>query len=233
MRVLVWHGWLLDGTGSNVYTAKVAEVWRRSGHDVVLVCQERHVDRFPFVDAVGVVADGVVSEVESTGAPPEEGSVVLLRPDIGALLPVFVFDEYEGFEPKRFVELSDEELNAYLERNVRALAAAAERFPPDVVVAGHVVPGPVIARRAIGAGTYVAKVHGSDLEYAVRLQPRYRELAREGLEGARAISGASHDVLRRAVELVPGVADRIRVIPPGVDIERWQPRPRREALLEL
>ena len=233
MRVLAWHGWLLDGTGSNVYTAKVAEVWRRSGHDVFLMCQERHVDRFAFVDAVATASADGVSDVQPTGVPPSRGSVTVIRPDIGALLPVFVFDEYEGFEPKRFVDLDDDELAGYLERNVSALAQVAARFRPDAVVVGHAVPGPAIARRALGPGGYVAKVHGSDLEYAIRLQTRYGDLAREGLEAARAISGASHDVLRRAVELVPAVADRIHVIPPGVDVDRWRPRERGEALREL
>ena len=49
-------------------------------------------------------------------------------------------------------------------------------------------PGAAIGRRALGADRYVAKIHGSDLEYAVRIQERYRELAREGLEAARAKS---------------------------------------------
>jgi glycosyltransferase involved in cell wall biosynthesis len=98
-------------------------------------------------------------------------------------------------------------------------------------VAGHLVPGPVVARRALGNG-YVAKVHGSDLEYAVRLQERYAELAREGLEGARAVVGASRDVLARATAVAPKVAGRTRVVPPGVDVDRWRPRPRAEALGE-
>ena len=42
-------------------------------------------------------------------------------PDIGGLLPVFVADRYEGFEVKTFPELSDEELDRYLEANVAAV----------------------------------------------------------------------------------------------------------------
>ena len=32
--MLLWHGWVLEGAGSNVYTARIAEVYRREGHDV-------------------------------------------------------------------------------------------------------------------------------------------------------------------------------------------------------
>jgi len=232
VRILAWHGWLLEGTGSNVYTAKVAEMWRRTGHEVVAVCQDRGAARLPFVDAVATAGPAGVGEPVSTGVSPAAGRVDVIVPDIGELLPVFVYDEYEGFRVKRFVDLEPEELERYLERNVTALRAIAAERPPEAAIAGHVVPGPVVARRALGDGAYVAKVHGSDLEYAVRLQDRYAVLAREGLEGATSVVGASRDVLQRTAAVAPAVSERMRVVPPGVDVERWRPRPRREALLE-
>jgi hypothetical protein len=35
MRILIWHGYLLGGTGSNVYTRSIAREWSRAGHEVV------------------------------------------------------------------------------------------------------------------------------------------------------------------------------------------------------
>lgn len=201
MRILLWHGWLLEGTGSNVYTAKVAEVWRRAGHEVLVVCQQAPSDHFKFVDAWGTASAEGVSSLSRTDVAAAAGTAVLLRPDIGTLLPVFVYDEYEGFEAKRFVDLSDVELEAYLDRNVDALRSIWEWRPVDRVIAGHVVPGPVVARRATPDGGYVAKVHGSDLEFAVKVQPRYADLAREGIDGARMVVGASESVLARTVEV--------------------------------
>ena len=150
MRVLLWHGWLLDGTGSNVYTAHVAEVLVEDGHDVVVLCQERHAERHPWVDAVGTVSAAGVSDLEPASAGRSSGRGVILRPDIGRLLPVFVLDEYEGFDAKRFVDLTDEELGRYLDANVRALRAAVEWHSPDAVIVGHAVPGGVIGGRALG-----------------------------------------------------------------------------------
>jgi glycosyltransferase involved in cell wall biosynthesis len=230
MRVLIWHGWLLEGSGSNVAAAKVAQTLRRMGHQVLIVCQEGHPERFDFIDTTGSVAAGSVSARLPTGEAA--GTVTLLRPEIGSLLPVFVYDDYEGFEVKRFVDLSDEELATYLDRNVTALRTAAGWWEPDAVFAGHAVPGSVVARRALGEGRYVARVHGSDLEYAVNVQERYADLAREGLEGARSVIGETRDVLDRAVKVVPGIAGRTLVVPPGVDIDQFLPRPRREALLQ-
>jgi glycosyltransferase involved in cell wall biosynthesis len=230
VRVLLWHGWLLEGTGSNVYTARVAEMWRRGGHDVVLLCQERRVERLAFVDAWGTVDPHGVSELTATGTAPEAGKVTLLRPDIGRLLPVFVYDDYPGFQVKTFVDLTDEELESYLERGAAAIRRVADRHPPDAVVTGHAMAGPPIALRGLGAGSYAAKVHGSDLEYAVRIQRRYRELAKVGLEGARRVAGASRDVLGRAEAVAPGIRGRTTVVPPGVEIDRWRPLSRTQAL---
>jgi glycosyltransferase involved in cell wall biosynthesis len=233
MRVLIWHGWLLEGSGSNVAAAKVVQVLRDESHEVLVLCQEGHPERFDFIDATGTVDADAVSSLTPTGQPAAAGTFSLLRPDIGSLLPVFVYDEYEGFEVKPFPDLRDDELASYLDRNVRALRTAAEWWKPDATFLGHAVPGAVLGLRALGKGGYVAKVHGSDLEYAVKLQPRYADLAREGLEGARSVTGATRDVLNRAVEVAPRIAGRTLVVPPGVEIDRFFPRPRGKALLEV
>jgi glycosyltransferase involved in cell wall biosynthesis len=230
MRLALWHGWRLEGSGSNVYTARIAEVLRAGGHDVLLLCQDPTVSSMPFVDGVGTVSGDGVSPIEPTGAAPAAGRLTVLRPDIGKLLPVFVVDVYEGSDVKRFVDLTDDELSGYLRRNADALRVAVEWHGSEAVVAGHAVPGPSVARLALGPGRYVAKVHGSDLEYAVRQQPRLRDLAREGLEGAVAVTGSSENVLRRTAELFPAVGDRLVVAPPGVDPERFRPVPRDEGL---
>ncbi len=230
MRVLMWHGWLLDGTGSNVYAAKTAGALRAAGHDVVILCQEPRPQAIRSVDGWGTVDGTGVSGIEPTGHPSAAGRLVALRPGIGPVLPVFVLDEYEGFEEvKRFVDLSDQELAVYLDLNVEALAAAAAWHRPEATIVGHLVPAAEIARQALGP-RYLAKIHGSDLEYAIRPQQRYRILAGSGAAGARAISGSSSDVLARAVELVPEVRGKTVSIPPGVEVERWRPLPRRQGL---
>ena len=235
VRILVWHGWLLEGSGSNVATARIVEVWRAQGHDVLLLCQERHPERYRWIDATGTVdvRRGISALTSNPDASTSSGRCVLLRPEIGPLLPVFVVDHYEGFDDVRsFVDVSERELEDYLRANVEALRMAAEIHRPDVAVVGHGIPGAAIGRRALGPGTYVAKIHGSDLEYAIRPDARYRSLAREGLEAARAIVGPSIDVLGRCTDLVP-VATPVRVVPPGVDVAAFRPRVRSEALYEV
>ena len=44
MKVLIAHGYLLRGTGSNIYNASLARALARLGHEVHLLCQERDWD---------------------------------------------------------------------------------------------------------------------------------------------------------------------------------------------
>lgn len=235
VRILLWHGWLLEGSGSNVAAARITEAFREAGHDVLLLCQASLGSAPAFIDRVGSVdASGVtgLSANESDDAHPGAGRAVLLRPEIGSLLPVFVVDDYPGFEVKRFVDLSEEELDGYFDRNVAVLRAALAWHRPDFVIASHLVPGGVIAARSVGDIPFVAYVHGSELEYAVRLQDRYAALAAEAMDRAVAVVGGSRDVLDRALSFAPAAIDRAKVVAPGVSASRFRPLDRRAALDE-
>ena len=41
MRILIFHGYLLRGTGSNIYNANLARELAGLGHEVHLFCQDR------------------------------------------------------------------------------------------------------------------------------------------------------------------------------------------------
>ena len=235
MRVLLWHGWLLEGSGTNVFTARVAETLRAAGHDVALVCQEGRPERYAWIDAWGTVdGDAVGTLTPNPGAVASAGGgrCVLLRPSIGDLLPVFVLDEYEGFEVKTFVDLSDDELRTYLDRNVAALRSVAAWHRSETAFADHTVPGGPVAARALPPGSFVVKTAGSDVEYALRPQERYRTLAAEGIRAARVLVGPSDDVIVRATELTRTRGVPTRLVTPGVDTQRFRPADRHASLLE-
>src|SRR3954453_13577387 len=185
MRILVVHGYLLRGTGSNVYTARLAAALARRGATVDLLSQERRPRELDFVDAVGIWVDGE-PRVEVIREPVR---VTAWRAAIGALLPVYVADPYEGFTAKPFLECSDEEIAAYLAANVAAVRAVVARARPDAPLANHLVMGPLVLARALdGAVPYAVKVHGSALEYTVKRDPdRFLPAACEGLAAARTV----------------------------------------------
>jgi glycosyltransferase involved in cell wall biosynthesis len=204
MRILLWHGYLLGGTGSNVYTRALAREWSRAGHDVTVVCQERHPERYD-VDRARVV----VPELP------------------GGLLPVFVLDRYEGLEARLLQDFTASEREAYVDANAAVLRRL---LPADLVFANHVVlGGPVGA--ATGA-RFAVKAHGSELEYSLRGRPELQRWGAESLADADAVYvGSEH--IREVLEDVVGHVDRVHVVPPGVDLDEFRPEPRGPALRGL
>ena len=144
MRILLWHGYLLGGTGSNVYSRALAREWSRGGHEVVVVSQERAPEQYDLGGAQAVAVD----------LP-------------GRLLPVFVMDRYDGLEPKFLQDFSEAERRAYVEANAAALRAL---LPADLVFTNHVLMGGPVG--AASGAPFRVKAHGSELEVLDARAPR-------------------------------------------------------------
>ena len=204
MRILLWHGYLLGGTGSNVYSRALAREWRLAGHDVTVVSQERHPELY-----------------DLGGAP-------VVRPELpGGLLPVFVLDRYEGLEARLLQDFSDDECARYVEANAAVLRELA---PADLVFTNHVLMGAPVG--AASGLPFRVKAHGSELEYSMRGRPRLEAWGAETLARADATYvGSAH--IREVVEQVVGPVSPVFEVPPGVDVGEWVPEPRGEALANL
>jgi glycosyltransferase involved in cell wall biosynthesis len=224
LRVLIFHGYLLHGTGSNVYNAELGAALVRAGHEVHMLSQERSPFELPWVDAAGSWDSGSLEVVQRVS--PARGTVY--RPDLGGLLPVYVADRYDGIEARPFDSLSEAELSRYLDANVAAVREVVERARPDVALANHLVMGPAILARAFAPAPvpYAVKIHGSALEYTVKPYPRFRPYAVEGLAGAGGVLvGSRHTAESLWAEMDdPALPSRTRLGPPGVDVARFAPR---------
>jgi glycosyltransferase involved in cell wall biosynthesis len=220
VRVLIFHGYLLRGTGSNVYNAELAQAIVGAGQELHLLCQDRAPLELPWVDAAGDWDSGAL-QLTVRRDPPR---ATVYRPNIGGLLPVYVADRYEGVEARPFPELSEDEVEAYVARNVAAVGDVVARARPDVALANHLVMGPLILARA--GLSYAVKIHGSALEYTVKPHPRFLPAARAGLERARGVLVGSRHTAESLWTAIaePGLADKTRLGPPGVDVTRFAPR---------
>jgi glycosyltransferase involved in cell wall biosynthesis len=206
MKILLWHGYLLGGTGSNVYTRALARAWARAGHDVVVFCQEPHPERYDL------------------------GGATVVRPQLDGPLPVFVLDRYEGMEPAFLHDLTWEERRDFVERNA---AAIREHLPADFLLTNHVLLGAPVG---VAAGMpFSVKAHGSELEFSIRGNPELSVWARECLDRAETVfAGSEH--IRRVLEQVVGPGEyleRVQLVPPGVDVEELQPAARETAFRAL
>jgi glycosyltransferase involved in cell wall biosynthesis len=204
VRVLLWHGYLLGGTGSNVYTRALAREWSLAGHDVTVVCQDRHPEDYDL------------------------GGARVVVPELpGGLLPTFILDRYEGLEARRLGDFTPAQRDAYVEANAAALR---ELGPADLVFANHVLLGAPVG--AASGMRFRVKAHGSELEYAMRGRPDLAEWGAETLTGAEVVyAGSEH--IREVLEDVVGHVDRVEIVPPGVDVDEFRPEPREEAFVGL
>jgi glycosyltransferase involved in cell wall biosynthesis len=228
VRVLVFHGYLLSGTGSNVYNAALGDAFVRAGHELHLLCQERDPFALDWVDAAADWDGGSLA----VRARREPVRATVYRPDIGGLLPLYVPDRYEGIEARPFPELSEEEVERYVAANVAAVREVAERVRPDVALANHLVMGPLVLARALEGAPYAVKIHGSALEYTVKPHPeRFMAAAKEGLAGARGVLVGSRHTAESLWAAIgdPDLPARTRLGPPGVDVARFAPRAPEEA----
>ena len=203
MKVLIWHGYLLGGTGSNVYTRALARAWSRLGHEVVVFCQEPNPEEYDL------------------------GGATVVRPPLDGPLPVFVLDRYEDMEARYLQDMSRAERDHFVEQNA---AAVREHLPADFLLTNHVLLGSPVG--AASGMPYTVKGHGSELEFSMRGNEELCAWARESLgAAAEVLAGSEH--IRAVLAEVVGWTERVRVVPPGVDIGEFRPEPRDEALAAL
>ena len=180
MRVLIWHGYLLSGTGSNEYTRALARTLACQGHDVVVLSQEPR---------------------------PQDhdlGGANALRPGLPGRLPVFVLDSYAQATPALLPTMERAEVDRFVDAQVEAVRTAA---PADLLIVNHVLlGGPVGAASGL---PYVVKAHGSELEYAMRGHPDLCLWARQTLEPARDVVVGSAHVGRVLADLVGPIPSRV------------------------
>jgi glycosyltransferase involved in cell wall biosynthesis len=226
------HGYLLEGSGSNLWTRCVVESLCRDGQTVHLVCQEPHPDKYDCIAEAHVYElDGSV-ETLFRREVPYRGRCIMHKPRLGDTLPVFVWDKYEEFgNPVPMINLTDEEIEQYLQRNVRAVNQIVGRHDIHAIHANHAALMAVVAQRSSETTgvPFAVMPHGSELEYALKKDQRFLQMARGALaEAGRVfVHGAEMRArVKATVGDVPGLDEKFTTLPLGVHTWQFEPVPR-------
>ena len=230
MKIAMLHGYLIHGTGSNIYVQHVTKELVKLGHEVHLFCQERHPERYSFINKAIRVVDGQASEYYRREGEVELGAT-LVNPALD-LLPVYVMDKYPDFQQvKLFVELSSKELDNYTNRNLSALFLFFEQYEYDIVHTNHLVMMPYFASCLWQKYQipYVITPHGSSLAYTIQKDSRYEKFAIEGLRNATCVFPGNSNFLDRILRFfenfLPDLPEKMRIVPLGVDTNLFTPIP--------
>ena len=229
--IFVLHGYLLEGSGSNLWTRAIVRSLCRNGETVHLMCQEGHPTIYDFIAEARLYhPDGRV-EVVLDREVDYPGRCVLHRPVLGDTLPVYVHDRYEDFDNVvPMVDLPESEIRAYLDRNVAVAERVVREHPIHAIHANHAVLMPQVAE-AVSERTGVPfsiMPHGSAIEYAVKPDPRFKARAARSLERAGRVFVIGPEIRSRVRDVfgdVDGVAGRMRDLNLGVDTRLFEPVP--------
>ena len=180
--------------------------------------RQQHLQRQPGADAGAARPRGPPALPGPRDWPAAEGVSVHL-PDIGRVLPVYVADEYEGFDAKPFPELTDAELEHYIDANVAAVRAVRT---PDVALANHLVMGPLVLARALAGRRRTRSRSTAARSSTPCAQPRALPAVRaRGDAAARGVLVGSHHTGESLFEVLadePSLRERTRLGRPGVDV---------------
>ncbi len=228
------HGYLLEGSGSNLWTRAIAQALVRAGHDVHLFCQENRAQDYDFIAAAHVYEpDGRVATLFERPSP-YAGRCVLHKPRLGDTLPVYVGDHYDEFaNVVPMVDLPDAAIEDYLAKNAAVVERVVRQHGIRALHANHAVLMSVVAER-VGAATgvpYAVMPHGSAIEYAVRKDRRFHSFAAGALGRAGRVFVIGEEMRARVLATFPELTDlgaKLTELNLGVDTAAFRPAGRDE-----
>lgn len=190
----------LQGSGSGIYTLNVAQELVRLGHEVLVIVPDHHSvppETYPFPTQTILFSDGE-NDAEA---------------EVDFNFPCFTT------HPRSittFYELTDQQMNEYVNVWHRHINQAVVDFQPDIIHAHHVWVTPYVA--SMTGLPYVISVHGTDL-MGFQNGPRYREMALLAAEKANGLIAISRQVQADTLETYGVLPQKVHLIANGFDLD--------------
>ncbi len=221
MKIGLFHGYNLGGSGSNEYTRYLAKALLAEGAEVHLICRETDAESLGFID---------VAYRYNTNGQPEtlfqntsQPLCTLHELPNASVQPVYVTDKQRAGVVKSFTNLTDEELAEYHQVSETALNEILRNHKLDILHCNHVTYQPQIAEEVCKQTKtpFIIYPHGSAIEYTVKTDERYFNKVHESLVKADGLIIGNNEVKQRIVTLYPDLEESIhaksRIVGVGVD----------------
>jgi glycosyltransferase involved in cell wall biosynthesis len=195
MRILILNHFPLEGSGSGIYTKNLARELSEMGHKVKVV--------FP--------------EIEEVSFEAFESRVILFKgpntqnPEFDYNFPCFTSHPRSV---NTYYELTQEQLEEYVQKFVDVTKEEVENFKPDVIHAQHLWITPYAA--SLTGVPYIVTAHGTDLKGFVK-DERYHKYALEGAKKASKVITISEQVDTEVTELYGVSEEKKELVMNGYD----------------
>lgn len=228
MKIGLYHGYNLTGSGSNEFTRYLAKTYIEQGHSVHVICREYQPEKIDFVGQLWIwKADGSC-EKSIINTELEHACTVHQIP-YGDFYPVYITGKKSSTVFKEFVELTDEELTRFKNLNHLLLRKIFLSVDIDVLHANHLVMQPSLAIEPCKEHNIplIIYPHGSAIEYAVKRDPRYAKEARIAIEACQGLIIGNREVRDRICSLFPDLKEMVlqktQIVGVGVDTKLFTP----------
>jgi len=227
--IAILHGYLLEGSGSNLWTRSIIQSLCISGETVHLLCQENHTELYDFICEAILYHSNGNKETILKREPVYPGKCIMHKPKLGNTLPVYVIDKYEEFsDPQPMINLGDTEIEKYLQTNIKVLTQIVDDNQVKVILANHAVLMSVVAQQVAKKRKipYAIMPHGSAIEYAVKKDKRYFKYAEHAFDKAQRIYVIGKEIRNRVKELftaIPAIESKMLELNLGVNTSLFNP----------
>ena len=239
MKIGIFHGYELIGSGSNQATSYFARALAQAGHEVHILCREPSPDSIDFIDKAIQWDHAGQHKILFEKDGNNNGVCILHQLPLPPVNAVYITDTQRPGNVKAFSELTDEELKEYHSFVVNSLLSVLKAHPIDILHNNHLVYQPVAAAevcKELGI-PFIIYPRGSAIEYTVNHDERYKELARDPVLTADGLIIGNHEVRDRIVNLYPEHRDEIlsktEIVGLGVDTTLFQPVERQQRILSV
>jgi len=222
------HAFFLEGTGSNIWTRSIVRSLCENGETVHLVCQELHPENYDFIAECHYYSDNGSVETKLKRDVPYKGKCIMHQPQLD-VLPVFVWDKYEGFpNATPMTKLPNSAIEDYLQRNTKVVLEIIKNYGLTSLHVNHAVLLSVVAQRVnkITSIPYAIMPHGSAIEYAIKRDKRFLDIAVPPFEYAKKIFVISKEIKNRVCSVfqdLPDICQKMTLLNLGVDTSMFKP----------
>lgn len=229
MIIGIFHGYELVGSGSNESTGYLAKALANTGHEVHILCREPSPESFEFIDkAIQWDSEGeskVLFEIRRN----KKGMCIIHQLPMPPVNAVYITDTQRPGNVKAFIELTDQELSDYHRFVVNSIRFVLKAYPIEILQTNHIVYQPVAAAEVCEELNipFVIYPRGSAIEYTVRHDKRYKQLALSPILKASSLIIGNQEVRDRITELYSEYRDEIlsktEIVGLGVDTSLFSP----------